>query len=119
MGKSEKSARNHFFYYYETNLTAMRVGPWKMHFATKERYFDDMVFHTMPQLFNLRKDPFERYDDITGFHQIMAKSWVMQPAIGILNQHLMTFKDFPPRQASASLDINKAIDQILKSGARQ
>jgi hypothetical protein len=36
-GKTDKSARNHFFYYYESSLTAIRVGPWKMHFATKER----------------------------------------------------------------------------------
>ncbi|MBS2100908.1 arylsulfatase [Carboxylicivirga linearis] len=118
-GKKDKSARNHFFYYYESSLTAMRVGPWKMHFATKERYFDDMVTHTMPQLFNLRKDPFEKYDDINGFHLIMQKSWVMQPAIGLLTEHLMTFKEFTPRQAAASLDINKAIDKILKAGARQ
>ncbi|WP_255083790.1 arylsulfatase [Zhouia amylolytica] len=118
-GKADKSARNYFFYYYESGLTAMRVGPWKMHFATKERYFDDMVAHTMPQLFNLRKDPFEKYDDITGFHLIMNKSWVMQPAIGLLSEHLSTFKEFPPRQAAASLDINNAIDAILKSDTRQ
>ena len=87
-----------------------------MHFATKERYFDDMVYHTMPQLFNLRKDPFETYDDITGFHQIMVKSWLMQPAIGLLQEHLATFKEFPPRQPAASLNINEAIEKILKSG---
>lgn len=118
-GKADDSKRNYFFYYYESSLTALRVGPWKMHFATKERYFDDMVTHTMPMLFNLRKDPFEHYDDITGFHQIMEKSWVLQPAIGILQQHLETFKEFPPRQAAASLDVNKAIDKILQAGTRQ
>ncbi|MCV9386583.1 arylsulfatase [Reichenbachiella ulvae] len=115
-GKTDVSARNHFFYYYESSLTALRVGPWKMHFATKERYFDDMVFHTMPQLFNLRKDPFEQYDDIIGFHQIMEKSWVFQPAIGILSEHLATFKEFPPRQAAASLNINEAINKALSTG---
>lgn len=118
-GKTETSARNYFFYYYETSLTAMRVGPWKMHFATKERYFDDMVFHTMPMLFNLRKDPFEHYDDITGFHQMMEKSWLMQPAIGLLKEHLKTFTDYPPRQAAASLNMNKAIEQIMNSAGRQ
>ena len=46
----------------------------------------------------------------------MEKTWVMQPAIGILTKHLETFKDFPPRQESASLDINKAINKILTSG---
>ncbi|GLB50717.1 arylsulfatase [Neptunitalea sp. Y10] len=118
-GKTDESARNYFFYYYETNLTAIRVGPWKMHFATKERYFDDMISHTMPQLYNLRKDPFEHYDDITGFHLAMMKSWVMQPAIGMLTDHLQTFAEFPPRQESASLDINKAIEKILMAGSRQ
>ncbi|WP_262492779.1 hypothetical protein [Flagellimonas zhangzhouensis] len=118
-GKTEESARNYYFYYYESGLTAMRVGPWKMHFAIKERYFDNMVPLTMPQLFNLRKDPFEHYDDITGFHLIMEKSWVFQPAIGLLNEHLSTFKEFPPRQASASLDINKAIEAILQSDTRK
>ncbi len=116
MSKTDKSARNQFFYYYESSLTAIRVGPWKMHFATKERYFDDMVPHTMPKLFNLRKDPFERYDDITMFHQFMEKSWVMQPAIGIIKEHLMTFKEYPPRQPAASLNLNKAIEQIMKAG---
>jgi arylsulfatase len=115
-GKTDTSARNHFFYYYESSLTAIRVGPWKMHFAIKERYFDNMVQLTMPTLFNLRKDPFEKYDDMIGFHQIMHKSWVLQPAIGILTEHLKTFAEFPPRQPAASLNINKAIEQVLKSG---
>lgn len=112
-GKTDKSAREYFFYYYETDLTAVRFGPWKMHFATKERYFDDMVAHTMPQLFNLRKDPYETYDGITGFHQIMRKSWVIQPAIGLLKKHVETFEEFPPRQQAASLDINKAIGGVI------
>lgn len=116
-GEAEKSARNHIFYYYESNLTATRVGPWKIHFATKPggRYYEDLVFHTMPKLFNLRKDPFEKYDGVTGFHQIMRKSWVIQPMIALLTEHLKTFEEFPPRQESASLNINEAIERATKS----
>ena len=112
-GKSDESARNYFYYYYESNLTAIRVGPWKMHFATKPggRYYEDLVFHTMPKLFNLRKDPMETYDGVTGFHQIMRKSWVMQPAIARLTEHVQTFVEFPPRQEAASLNINEAISK--------
>ena len=42
-----------------------------MHFETKPTglYYDDMVTHGMPKLFNLRKDPLEHYDGITGFHR--------------------------------------------------
>ena len=110
-GESDESARNHFFYYYESNLTAMRLGPWKLHFATKPggRYYEDLVFHTTPKLYNLRKDPMEKYDGVIGFHQIMRKSWLMQPTIARLKEHLQTFARFPPRQEAASLNINEAI----------
>ncbi len=120
-GKADKSARNAFMYYYETSLAAIRVGPWKMHFSGKPSgiYYKNMVQYTMPKLYNLRKDPFEKYDDTYMFDLFMQKSWMMQPAIGLLKEHLMTFKDFPPRQEAASLNINKAIDQIMKSGSRQ
>ncbi|WP_226704169.1 arylsulfatase [Microbulbifer elongatus] len=116
-GKRKESARNKIFYYYESQLTALRVGPWKMHFATKPDglYYGDLVFHTMPKLFNLRKDPLEHYDGVTGFHQIMRKSWVFQPAIQILNEHLATFKKYPPRHKSASLNINKAIEAAMET----
>lgn len=110
-GEANESARNHFFYYYESQLTAIRVGPWKMHFASKPggRYYEDLVTHTMPKLFNLRKDPMEHYDGVTGFHQIMKKSWVFQPAIALLTKHIKSFEKFPPRQEAASLNINEAI----------
>ncbi|RDV25145.1 arylsulfatase [Alteromonas aestuariivivens] len=119
-GKTDKSARNHFFYYYESSLTALRVGPWKMHFATKPggRYYEDLVVHTMPKLFNLRKDPMETYDGVTGFHQIMRKSWVFQPAIAILMDHIKTFEKFPPRQEAASLNINEAIKKAQSAQAK-
>lgn len=112
-GKADKSARNFFFYYYESQLTAVRFGPWKMHFATKPNglYYEDMVTHSMPKLFNLRKDPLEHYDGVTGFHQIMRKSWLMQPIISKLTEHVQTFAEFPPRQESASLNINEAIEK--------
>jgi arylsulfatase A-like enzyme len=118
-GKSKESARNYYFYYYESSLTAIRVGPWKMHFATKPngKYNEDLIKHTMPMLFNLRKDPFEHYDGQVGFEQTMRKSWLVQPAIGILTNHLATFKTFPPRQGAASLDLNEAIEKALKSGS--
>ncbi|MBZ2169438.1 arylsulfatase [Marinobacter sp. F4216] len=117
MGEADESARNFYLYYYESSLTAVRAGPWKIHFATKPggRYYEDLVFHTMPKLFNLRKDPFEHYDGVTGFHQIMRKSWVIQPVIAALTRHLESFKEFPPRQEAASLNINEAIEKAKSS----
>ena len=120
-GKSDKSARNFIFYYYESQLTAVRYGPWKMHFATKPngKYYEDLVVHSTPKLFNLRKDPLESYDGVTGFHQIMRKSWLMQPIIAKLTEHVQTFAKFPPRQEAASLNINEAIKKAQSAASRQ
>jgi arylsulfatase len=45
-GKAPESARNDFFYYYESKLTAVRVGPWKLHFSTKEDYYGRLTPRT-------------------------------------------------------------------------
>lgn len=113
-GKTKESPRKEIFYYYESRLTAMRYGPWKIHIATKECYYCDLEEHNMIRLFNLRKDPYEKYDGLTSFHQAMHKSWVMQPMIGLMKEHFQTFQDYPVRQGSASLNLNEVVDQIQK-----
>ena len=62
-GKSVESRRDHFLYYYESRLTAIRVGPWKFHFTTRENYYDNLQPRAMPLVFNLRSDPPESYDN--------------------------------------------------------
>ncbi|MFO0520059.1 MAG: sulfatase-like hydrolase/transferase, partial [bacterium] len=53
------SARNVVYYYDETKFTAVRIGPWKSHFMTREGFFD---YHKPSSLiFNLRMDPYERH----------------------------------------------------------
>ena len=59
MGKAEKSSRTHIFHYYESKLTAVRMGPWKFHFSTKEDYYANVVPRTVPLVFNVRMDPYE------------------------------------------------------------
>lgn len=115
-GHGKKSARNEIFYYYETSLSAIRVGPWKLHFAKKANYYyDPMVQTSMPEVYNLRKDPYEKYDGAIGFMQTMHKSWVLQPALALVRKHLKTFEEFPPRQKAATLDVGKAIEAMEKA----
>jgi arylsulfatase A-like enzyme len=61
-GETDRSAHDSLFYYYESKLTAVRMGPWKFHFSTKEDYYADLVPRTAPLVFNLRMDPFESFD---------------------------------------------------------
>lgn len=111
-GKSKESPRREVFYYYEDRLTAVRFDMWKVHFATSQCYRCDMVEHKMLEIYNLRKDPFERYDGEINMFQAMRKSWVMQPIIKVVSENLNSFKTFPPRHPSASLNINKVIDKL-------
>lgn len=119
-GKTKTPSRNVYYYWYESSLSGIRVGAWKMLFATKPngKYNGDLTKHTMPMLFNLRKDPFEVYDGEIGFHQIMKKSWVIQPAIGYIQDLMGTFQEFPVRQGAASLDMNKAVEAALNATSK-
>ena len=78
-GETNESARNHIFYYYESKLTAVRMGPWKFHFSTKEDYAN-LVPRTVPLVFNIRMDPFESYDSKDSYGHLMQNvSWLIQP----------------------------------------
>jgi arylsulfatase A-like enzyme len=52
-----------FFYYRESDLYAVRKGPWKAHLITQPGYGDkNPIRHDPPQLYNLEQDPSERFD---------------------------------------------------------
>jgi arylsulfatase A-like enzyme len=59
-GKGKRSA---FFYYRDTELYAVRKGPWKAHFVTRTGYGPDKPeIHAQPLLYNLVEDPSESFD---------------------------------------------------------
>ena len=67
----------------------------------------------MPLVVNLRQDPFEVTPDAKLYERWYAdKLWVMVPAQAIVGQFLITFKEFPQRQKSASANIQQALDQM-------
>ena len=116
-GKSEDSARDHLFYYYESKLTAVRMGPWKWHFSTKEDYYANVVPRTVPLVFNLRMDPFETYDNKDSYGHLMQKvSWLIQPMGQLIGQHLTTLKDYPPVQGGKTFDMSNMVSDFLKKG---
>ncbi len=114
-GKSKESPRHEIFYYYEDRLAAVRYDMWKIHFETSECYQCDMTQHKMIRLYNLKKDPYEKYDGQINMLQTMAKSWAVQPIIRVVTENLNSFKEFPPVHESASLNINKVIDKMERS----
>ncbi|WP_201777040.1 sulfatase-like hydrolase/transferase [Martelella endophytica] len=115
-GESEFSARDHIFHYYESKLTAVRMGPWKFHFSTKEDYYDNLVPRTAPMVFNLRMDPFESYDSTDSYGHLMQKvSWLVQPMNALMQEHLATLAEYPPVQGGASFDMSNIVEQFMQN----
>ncbi len=115
LGTADASARDHIFYYYESKLTAVRMGPWKFHFSTKDDYYANLVPRTAPIVVNLRMDPFESYTDKESYGHLMQKvSWLMAPMGTLMQQHLATLAEYPPVQGGKSFDMSNVVEQFIK-----
>lgn len=114
-GKSPKSARNHLFYYDERDLTAIRLGPWKISFASKRngKWEDALQPYGRPNITNLLMDPFERQDGDVNRAWVEGKGWVYLPALRLMQEHLESFKEFPPRAGALQGDMTRMIRETM------
>ena len=101
LGKAP-SQRNSLIYYNESEISAVRVGPWKTHIKVREGFFDFLQPSTL--VFNLRMDPFEQH----GGQKSNDLAMRMGVAFGgqvydLMGAHLASLKQFPPRQKGGSL----------------
>lgn len=114
-GKTTYSFRNHFLYYYESRLTAVRMGNWKLHLSTREDYYANLVPRTAPLVFNIRSDPFESYDSKDSFGHLAQKvSYLFQPMSKLIESHLKTLAEFPPVQGGSSFDMSNVVEDFIK-----
>ena len=119
MGKSDHSNRDHILHYYESKLTAVRMGPWKFHFSTKEDYYANVIPRTVPLVFNIRMDPYESYDNKDSYGHLLQKvSWLMAPMGELMNAHLKSLADYPPVQGGKTFDMSNVVEEFIKK-ARQ
>ena len=113
-GETNASPRTSIFYYYESKLTAVRMGPWKFHFSTKEDYYANLVPRTVPLVFNIRMDPFESYDNKDSYGHLLQKvSWLMQPMGQLMAAHLQTLAEYPPVQGGKSFDMSNVVQEFI------
>lgn len=116
-GETDRSARDSIFYYYESNLSGVRMGPWKFLFTTKEDYYSNLEPRTVPMIFNLRMDPFESYADKESYGHLMQKvSWLMAPMGELMQAHLKTLAEYPPVQGGKSFDMSNVMEDFIKKG---
>jgi arylsulfatase len=122
-GQEKNSPRKEFFYFSDDgDLTGLRYDNWKMVFAeqratgTLRVWSEPFTQLRIPKIFNLRLDPYERADitSNTYYDWLLDHAFILMPAQKYVGSFLMTFKDFPPRQKSASF----SVDQVLETMKR-
>jgi arylsulfatase len=121
-GKTNKSGRREIYYYDETDLMAVRVDGWKMHIGVKHNgdWFDEKSYPSIPYIVNLLMDPMEKVTpDAPGFEYegrkfFASKLWAPTAAGPFLAAHLKSLQEYPPRQGSDTLSMQKAIDAAMK-----
>ena len=131
-GKSEKSARDYFYYFSGATPSAVRYKNWKMYFTMSQPGAEGWVMPLIPFHFtlvqNIKRDPFEQ---AVGLSQKSVMSmggalgapataflydWNMLP-IGqqLWEKHLMTYKEFPPLQAPETYNLEGILKQVQQA----
>jgi len=119
---NSSSARKEIFYFDAgAHLNALRYQDWKVHFAIMEGDISTAYRKepSWPWIVNLRMDPFERFPDQSRMYikWYGENMWMFVPAQHIVGEFLATFKDFPLRQASSSLSIDKVLETLKNPAA--
>jgi arylsulfatase len=135
-GRSEKSARDVFFYYSGKDPSAVRYKNWKMYFAMVSQSPTGFTAGVQPyhwtQVVNIKRDPFETSigshtktmfgmgGALAGPVTAYVYDWNMLP-IGqaLWLRELETYVKFPPLQNPASYNLDQVMQQVreMKTGS--
>ena len=128
-GRSEKSARDTFFYYSGKDPSAVRYKNWKMYFAmvsdSPAGFVSGVQPYSWTQVVNIKRDPFEisigsQYKTLFGMGGAIASpstayvyDWNMLP-IGqaLWLKELESYIPFPPLQDPASYNLEQVMQQV-------
>jgi arylsulfatase A-like enzyme len=134
-GKSEKSARDTFFYYSGASPSAVRYKNWKIYFTMVDSAPTGFITGPIPyhwaQVNNIKRDPFETAvgdqqktlfstsGALAGPVTAYVYDWNLLPlGQALWLKELETYQAFPPMQDPASYNLSQVMDQIKKNGHR-
>jgi arylsulfatase len=113
-GNGPGKRQNIFYFDDNANFNAMRWNDWKIHFAfMMEGWGGPREPLNFPRVVNLRTDPYETSLDSGLYARFFADQlWLFVPTQQEVGKWLMTFREFPPRQATASFTIDRMMQRM-------
>lgn len=133
-GKSEKSARDYFFYYSGATPSAVRYKNWKFYYTMSQGgapgWLEPLVSYHWTMIQNIKRDPFEQAAGISGQKTVMGLGgalaapstaylydWNILPIGQMLwEKELMSYKTFPPLQAPETYNLDMILKQVQAAG---
>src|SRR5690242_23151 len=131
--KSQKSARDVFYYFSGATPSAVRYKNWKMYYTMSQPGAEGWILPLVPFHFtlvdNIKRDPFEKAVGLAQDSALSIGGALGSPSTAFLydwnllpiGQQLWlewfeTLKAFPPMQAPASYNLSQVMD-LVKAGA--
>ncbi|MEO2047858.1 MAG: arylsulfatase [Pirellulales bacterium] len=113
-----KSKRREFFFFGETDLNAVRVDQWKIHFAIKDEWLAAPEKLPGGLLIDIKLDPFERTPETPGhFFWMKEKTWILPIIAPPLKRFAVSMQEFPPRQKGTGVGAATILGAIKDKGA--
>ena len=122
-GKSDKSARDEFYYFNDDGvLVSMRYNDWKLVFCEQRApgglqvWSEPFTCLRVPKMFNLRMDPYERADIVSDqyYDWLTKNDYLVFDGTRRAAAFLQTFVDYPPSQRPASFSIDQIREDVDK-----
>jgi arylsulfatase A-like enzyme len=132
-GKSEKSARDVFFYYTGSKPSAVRYKNWKMYYTmvgtSPAAAMAGSQTYAWTMVANIKRDPFEQAAGLDDIKSALAfggsfgspstaylYDWNMLPIGQLLwMKELMSYKEFPPLQAPETYNLDGIIAEMRQA----
>ena len=127
-GEVKESPRKEFIYWSDDgDLMAIRYEQWKAAFLEQHTEISpktpvgvwqgQFTKLRLPNLYNLRTDPFERGPTSIYYGDWMAhRAFIQVPMQGFAAKWLESFKEFPPRQKPASFNLDEVMRKMEEMG---
>ncbi len=90
LGKEKQSGRDGFVVYMGNDVFGVKWQDWKIHFKEQSGWNGVLREYTMPRVYNLINDPYER-DNV-----LFPNTWVLRKGLPQLEEHVASLQENPP-----------------------